>query len=232
MTAFRLKHMRRRYVALVTAVTTAVALTVIPTGPSASAQPAASAQTAAAAKLAAATKLTAEFHPTAFMKPAQLTSGTLLCLTNADEYCLGVNIPWDEIINTGLSAATLVVAILTYKFMTKKPTPPDQGDTEDEIVVEGEEDNDAGAGLCVADTGGDAFMTSCGADGTVWIVIPHTDGYYLESRYLYDNGDPNQVLTVDPLDSGASVYCFNEENPGSAYWQTWSSNYLVLGPNR
>ena len=80
MTAFRLKSMRRRYVALVTTVTTVIACTVIATGPPASAQsavtakPAAPAQAATAAKLAAATKLAAELRPTAFMEPAQLSS--------------------------------------------------------------------------------------------------------------------------------------------------------------
>lgn len=113
------------------------------------------------------------------------------------------------------------------------PYPPNQGDPEDEIVVEGEEGGgDTGAGLCLADTGGDAFLTSCGANGTVWIVIPHSDGSYLESRYLYDNGHPGQVLTVDPLYNRAPVYCFNEENPGSAYWQTFSAEPILLGPKR
>lgn len=50
----------------------------------------------------------------------------------------------------------------------------------------------------------------------------------LESRYLYDNGHPGQVLTVDPLYNRAPVYCFNEENPGSAYWQTFSAEPILL----
>src|ERR1700691_5212676 len=216
MTAFRLKSMRRRYVALVTTVTTVMACTVIATGPPASAQsavtakPAAPAQAATAAKLAAATKLAAELRPTAFMEPAQLSSGTFICLTNADQYCLGANIPVEDIINNTLELAAILVAIWGIKKTTTKPPPPDQNDPEDEIVVEGESDDDTAAGDCLADTGGYAFLTTCGADGTVWIVIPHSDGYYLESRYLLDNGDPGQVLTVDPVDNGASVYCFNE----------------------
>ena len=233
MTAFRLKNMRRPYVALVTTVTTMVACTVIATGPSASAQPAASAHAISSAQAAKAAKLAAKFRPTAFMEPANVGSGGSLCLSNADEYCLGANIPVEDIINHLFQGATILIAIWAIRSKGAKPDPPNQGDPEDEIVVEGEENGgETGQGLCLADTGGYAFLTACGANGTVWIVIPHTDGYYLESRYLYNNGDPNQVLTVDPLDNGASVYCFNEENPGSAYWQTFSSVYGLLGPKR
>jgi hypothetical protein len=79
--------------------------------------------------------------------------------------------------------------------------------------------------LTNADTGltpgVDATWQPCGADGTVWIEVPHSDGDYLYSRYSVDNED-SMVLTADPLENDAPLFVTIGANPGSAYWQTWS----------
>ena len=61
----------------------------------------------------------------------------------------------------------------------------------------------------------------CGANGTVWILVPHSDGAYMYSRYSVDNHDA-MVLTADPLTSGARMYVDIAANPGSPYWQTFT----------
>jgi hypothetical protein len=85
---------------------------------------------------------------------------------------------------------------------------------------------DKDAGLCLAATDayvGDAYLTKCGADGTAWIAVPHGDGYYLVSRWWYDNGVPDEVLTADPVSNDAAVFVAPVGGPGSPYWQIWSS---------
>jgi hypothetical protein len=85
------------------------------------------------------------------------------------------------------------------------------------------EDN---AGECVEDTGettgDDASFGTCGANGTVWILVPHGGGYYLKSRFAEDHGNISMVLSVDPLSNGAPVYVAAPANPGSPYWQTFT----------
>jgi hypothetical protein len=86
---------------------------------------------------------------------------------------------------------------------------------------EGEEkDEESGEDLCLADTGGDVYMAGCSADGTVWIAIPHNNGYYLESRYFYNEGH-HDYLTANPLTQGYPLYLWGAEPNGSGYWQTW-----------
>jgi hypothetical protein len=232
MTAFRLKNMRHRSIAVATTVAMAAACTIVSTAPSASARTADAAKPAAKTT-AASTSQSAQLAKPELMKPEDIASGTSLCLSNSDQWCLGINIPVQDIIADSEGLAAILVAIWAVLRVGNKPTPPDQNDPEDEVVVEGEEGGgDDGEGLCLADTGGDAYLASCGANGTVWIVIPHNDGYYLESRYLYNNGHPNQVLTIDPLSQDSPIYCHTAENPGSPYWQTFSSVYQLLGPKQ
>ncbi len=78
-------------------------------------------------------------------------------------------------------------AILIWQFIKGiKGGGGQQGKSKSEGTKGG---NDSNAGLCLADTtanGGNVFLTACGADGTVWIAIAHSNGYYLESRWWYD----------------------------------------------
>jgi hypothetical protein len=82
-------------------------------------------------------------------------------------------------------------------------------------------DGDPDAGLCLADTGGYAYMTSCGANGTVWIAIPHNDGYWLYSRYTVNNHNP-EVLTSSSTADGTRLFVeLSDSSPGGP-WQTWN----------
>lgn len=55
----------------------------------------------------------------------------------------------------------------------------------------------------------------------MWILVPHTDGAYMYSRYSVDRHIP-KVLTADPLSFGASFYVREAAAPGSPYWQTFT----------
>jgi hypothetical protein len=144
-------------------------------------------------------------------QPASAEENGAVCLTNADSYCLGIG-PHEVIEIVGAAIDVII-------FILDKVGDDNDGDQEDEM----EDENDTN--LCLTDTGltpgVDAWLGPCGADGTVWIWVPHYDGYYLYSRYSVDNGDA-MVLTVDPLSNGAAVYMDIGANPGGPYWQTFS----------
>ena len=93
------------------------------------------------------------------------------------------------------------------------------GDEEEEI----EDDN--GEGLCLADTGlsfgADANWQACGANGTVWVRVPHSDGVYLYSRFALNRG-VSLVLTSYGLGNGIPLFVADPIAPGGAYWQTWA----------
>jgi hypothetical protein len=154
---------------------------------------------------------TAGLVTTAAARPASAAESDSICLTNSNSYCLGLG-P-GEIILIVHGALEVIHIILDHI------GNDDEGDQEDEA----EDENDES--LCLMDTGlrpgVDASLGSCGANGTVWIWVPHSDGYYLYSRYSVDNGD-SMVLTVDPLSNGAAVYVDIGANPGGPYWQTFS----------
>ena len=210
---------RRRCVALVAAVvTTAGVMTAGSAAPAsaAPAKPAAPAESLALAKsLMLATSLTLA-KPAVPAEP-MATAYPVVCLTNSDTYCLG---PIEIGVISGVIGAFIYdlanrIAVVIIRTVT--PNDEDPGDEQDEL-------QENGTDLCLADTGlspfVDAKFTACGANGTVWIVVPHSDGDYLYSRYSVDNGDP-MVLTTEP-GNGNALYVYYPENSGSAYWQTWS----------
>jgi hypothetical protein len=152
------------------------------------------------------------------MQDLQNSGGSEICLTNKDAYCTSID---PGTIETVIHAiGEFVDVILIFKHI--KQGDDNQGDDEEEEQVEGEEGGGTDdEGLCLADTGGYAYLASCGADGTVWIVVPHTDGDYIYSRYTVDEGRP-MVLTADPVTNGARLFVAIAAQPGSADWQTWS----------
>jgi hypothetical protein len=192
----------RCYIAFLAAVVTAIAVSV-PASP-ASAAPAAQVSATTAVRASAVTMSNA---PAALAAPAADT----ICLTNDDSYCLGIS-PEDALIIVAVIKA-IVDIIRIYK-----GKDPDDGDNEYEL-------EDSSNGLCLTDTGlslyDQAWLGPCGADGTVWVWIPDSDGYRLFSRYSIDNGYP-LCLTVDPLSNGAAVYLYVAEPPGGAFWQNFS----------
>jgi hypothetical protein len=202
-----------RYVALIAAMATTVAC-VITAPASASTQAAATPAAAASASTrAAATRAAmalASARKTIAAEPMD-SSESELCLTNADSYCMTVD-------PVGLAGLIVATANFIFDIWIQVRKGTYQGKHEKYAQIELQDNQN---GLCLADTFGDAYLASCGANGTIWLVIPHSDGAYLESRYTVDNGIP-EVLTVDPLYSGSELYVYAPEQPGSAYWQTWS----------
>jgi hypothetical protein len=111
------------------------------------------------------------------------------------------------------------------ELIKKKVEDPGDDDEEDEIVEEGN------TSLCLTDTGlstgVDAKWAACGANGTVWIWVPHGNGFYLKSRFAANRGK-SLVLTVDPLSNGSKIYVASPANSGSPYWQTFTYFFTLL----
>lgn len=210
MLPFRTGNLSRRLVALIAAsVTAAACMTAAPEPTPASA--------ATASASAAVLKLRSTSGSGA-MQDFQDSSGSEICLTNKDAYCTSIDPGTVKTVIDAILHAVDVIIIYRDIYQGRD----DQGDDEEEEQVEGEEGGGTDdEGLCLADTGGYAYLASCGADGTVWIVVPHTDGDYLYSRYTVDEGN-SMVLTADPVTNGARLFVAIAAQPGSADWQTWS----------
>jgi hypothetical protein len=188
--------LRIRYLALIASAATAVAC--VTTAP-------ASAATQTAATPAAATAGSARTAP-------MDSSETTICLTNSNSYCM---VTFDVEGTIAIVIASYPIIKDIWAVITKGVY---KGKHEKYAQIELEDNQN---GLCLADTFGDAYLASCGADGTIWLVVPHSDGAYLESRYTVDNGIP-EVLTADPLSNNSLLYAEAPANPGSPYWQTWT----------
>src|ERR1700689_1743709 len=147
----------RYYIAFLAAAVTTIAVTV-------PASPALAARTARGSATTA-VRTSAVTMPNA---PAAPESGTI-CLTNADAYCLGISAADAVVIVEGIRALVRIIEIYKGK--------DNDGDDEEEVE---EESNDEPTDLCLQDTGlrvgVDATWGPCGANGTVWIFVPHNDG--------------------------------------------------------
>lgn len=79
--------------------------------------------------------------------------------------------------------------------------------------------------FCLASTGlsvgARASWQHCGANGTVWVLVPHNNGAYLESRYALNRGYL-LVLTANGTSNFTQLYLNSPYAPGSIYWQTWT----------
>jgi hypothetical protein len=200
MLAFIPKELRRRCLALVTA-TAVVAGGLI----AASTQPV-SAQTSQTAQVAAAA-------PTSTTIP---TGPSELCLANANGSCVGV--PVEDIINNTLDVIGKIAPYILI-YLTWRDKGKGDGGEEGEEQDEGASgDGDPDAGLCFADTGGNAFMTACGANGTIWVAVTHNDGDYLYSRYTVNQGH-SEGLTAQGTNPGTRLYVTVTGGPD---WQTWN----------
>lgn len=166
--------------------------------------------------LIAAVLTTAGLVTTAAARPASAAEPNTICLTNANSYCLGIA-PGDIIV---IIHGAVGAGYELYRIIRDHIGNDPEGDEEDEL----EDENDTS--LCLTDTGlrpgVDAWLGPCGANGTVWIWVRHTDGYYLYSRYSVDNHVPALVLTVNPLSNHSAVHVDIGANPGGADWQTFS----------
>ncbi len=147
-----------------------------------------------------------------------------ICLTNNDAWCVSVDPA--EIYIAVISTVPAIKIIWDWINEGK-------GDGGQEGEEEAEGENDGGnddAGLCLAQTDpnsitgdtGDVYMTTCGANGTVWIAYPHGDGYYLESRWWYNEGVPNEILSTGTLTSNYADDPVFVSPASSTYWRTWS----------
>jgi hypothetical protein len=71
-------------------------------------------------------------------------------------------------------------------------------------------------------TSADAILASCGANGTVWIWYYHTDGFFLFSRYWWDNASSLLPLVAHQLGNNQSVRLDPAFNTDGA-WAQWSN---------
>ncbi len=216
-----------RYVVLV-AVTATVLGSVIAgpafAAPRTAAAPAvpAAAQAAAVAAAAQAPMLTAQATAvsaagkTALALIPQDTSETAICLSNKNADCVGIN-P-EQVGDIVLKATDIVVTVVAIWLQIRKGKYIGKHRKGSFQQLELQDNQN---GLCLADTGGYAYLTTCEANGTYWFVVPHNDGAYLESRYE-DGLGVSDDLTADPLTNNARLYVHAPANSGSAYWQTWT----------
>jgi hypothetical protein len=144
---------------------------------------------------------------------ASLASATSIlgsiCLTNASSNCVSVQ--------SGSTGNAILGDDPIYRnIVVAKDT---NGHSEAEIESAGFR------GECLADTGLSAGVhanwQACGNNGTVWILVPHSNGAYLESRFAFNRGVA-LVLTANAAARGTQLYVGNPSNPGSPFWQTWT----------
>lgn len=216
-----------RYVALVAATATVLGcLITVPASAAtrAAAAPAvpAAAQASAAAAAAQAPMITAQTTTvsaagkTALALRPDDTSETAICLSNKNADCVGVS-P-EQVSTIVLTATDIVVGVINIWLQLRKGKYIGKHRKGSFQQLELEDNQN---GLCLADTGGYAYLTTCEANGTYWFVVPHNDGAYLESRYE-DGLGVSDDLTADPLTNNARLYVHAPANSGSPYWQTWT----------
>jgi hypothetical protein len=148
-------------------------------------------------------------------RPASAASNEDICLTNSSSNCL-----WQEVVAGLIAIEIYEISKRVVEWIQDKVGNDNEGDQEDE-------EEDSSTGLCLADTGLTAGPSSpateapCGANGTVWIFVKDTDGYYMYSRYSVNRGD-SLGLTVDPLSNGARVYLDVTAPNNHALWQQFT----------
>lgn len=81
------------------------------------------------------------------------------------------------------------------------------------------------SGLCLADTGGDASLEGCSADGTVFIPVQNGDGDFLYSRYYLNLGKQEVLAVYNPYGAWNGVYIPLQVVPvselNSSWWYRW-----------
>jgi len=199
-----LKKLRGRCLALVTTIAVVAGCVIV-----ANTQPA-SAQSSQTAQVAA---------PASPVSPTIPSSSSQICLANSNGACVGF--PVQDVIQDVIAGAGVAAAWVAIFFKWVSKGTDDGGQQGEEQDTGSAGDGDPDAGLCLADTGGYAYMTSCGANGTYWIAIPHSDGYWLYSRYTVNNHNP-EVLTSNTTADGARLFVtLSDSSPGGP-WQTWN----------
>jgi hypothetical protein len=147
-------------------------------------------------------------------------SGTKICLKNASPAkcaAFDVNATIDTIIGV------IQTAIIIWKVW---PKGSKGGNPEDSDQAEGEENGGTtDQGLCLTATGGNVTFANCSANGTVWIAVPHGDGYYIESNYSLNHGN-TRVLTVANTNAGTRLFVA-APTPGA--WQVWDWFFQLDG---
>lgn len=153
-------------------------------------------------------------------------SDPLICLTNSSAWCIH---PYG-----GSSAAGTGVDIYNRNDSTNGDSwTIDQVGTLDYMnnTFPEYEIKAGSSGECIglsslSDESTDAVLTTCGADGTVWIWMVDSDGYNLFSRWWFDMMPELGAPVFDPL----VVYQLGNNEPveadpnlsGDGSWQQWS----------
>jgi hypothetical protein len=200
MSDLRLRTAGRYFAVPITALTIAAIGMVCASAASASASAAGTAPASAAASRAVSASAGAS------QASASSAQGKI-CLTNASNGCVSIQPGSGN-------------AVLGSDLIVRNVIGTDQaGHWEAEIESAGF------PGECLADTGLSAGVhanwQACGANGTVWILVPHSNGAYMESRFAVDRGTL-LVLTANGTSPGTQLYVGNPSNPGSPFWQTWT----------
>lgn len=151
-----------------------------------------------------------------------------LCLANKKAYCAGL----DPVEVAGLVLQAVQTAIIIWQVIRKKK----RGKHEKRVTLGLEEVANGGGGdpptdhnVCLLSdkkTVRDSGPPPCSSNSYHTIVlIPHSDGYYLESEANYNAGN-HDVFTVKHPEGGAKhgglLYA---HRPEAGTWQTWKFVY-------
>jgi hypothetical protein len=164
----------------------------------------------AAAASASGSGPSVDFTPVQVSQAASAWTDGYLCLTNARSSCVSVQ------------RGTAGNAVLGQDPVSRMVV-----DTNSDGYWEAEFKTyaDGNGAFCLASTGlsvgAHASWQHCGANGTVWVLVPHNNGAYLESRYALDRGYL-LVLTANGTTPFTQLYVNSPYAPGSIYWQTWT----------
>jgi hypothetical protein len=137
------------------------------------------------------------------------------CLTNRAVTCISFD-PYQAV--EAVSAA--IVGAYTIWLWHRQATATNGDAKGEDENVEDEGGNTEESGLCLADTGSGAYETTCGANGTTWILIPHGGGYWMESQWELNRGWSGAVLSTMPGNPYPNL--FLDPAGDTEFWQTWS----------
>jgi hypothetical protein len=78
-------------------------------------------------------------------------------------------------------------------------------------------------GLCLADTGGNAYLAGCGDNGTYWIAVASGTGYYLYNKYEL-NRDAQYVLAANNPSGSVPAYIVEKSTlvTGDGIYARWA----------
>lgn len=170
------------------------------------------------AMLGAAAALSAGSLATGLATPAQADSGFTMHLTNDSA--------WGTFAGNGVIAHS-PVAVKQQPWGSWGEIPEGNGTVDGvsgaEIEFPAITASHNVSSLCMAATANaaEAYLATCGANGTVWLAVQSGDGTLLYSRFLLNRGF-RDVIAVDSPSTDAGVIAIPESGVGGNWFGRWT----------